>query len=127
MATFPAKYFLTSTKYPDSGTRIQMGRSYTFNAPSASPDLRIFTLTLAGMQYFLDGAGAIDLTVHTDRNMAVLDEFYRDHQTHLSFDFNHPVYGTLQCKFNRPLEIPNGLPGGNGVVESFSVELIEIP
>lgn len=126
MATFPATYYQTSTKYPNSGTRIQMGRSYTYTAPQVSPDQRIFTLSLAGMQYFVTN-NVIDLTVSTERNMAVLDAFYREHLLYKSFDFNHPVYGIILCKFNQPLEIPKGIPGGNGVLEPFTVELIEIP
>lgn len=127
MATFPCEYFLISTKYPDSGTRIQLGNSYTYTAPPMAADQRIFRLTLAGMQYFVNANGTINTTTETNRNMAVLEAFYNEHKLYLAFDFNHPVLGAMTCKFNRPLEIPNGIPGGNGVLESFEVELMEIP
>lgn len=127
MATFPCEYFLFSTKYPDSGSRIQLGNSYVYTSPPPAPDQRVFRLTLAGMQYFVTPEGVIDLFTSTSRNMAVLELFYNDHKLYLPFDFNHPVLGLVSCKFNRPLEIPQGMPGGNGVLESFELELIEIP
>jgi hypothetical protein len=110
-----------------SGARIQMGNSYTYTAPPTAPDQRLFTVALSGMQYFVDTNGAIDLVTDLSRNMAHLDSFYNDHKLYLSFDFNHPIYGLVKCKFNRPLEIPNGVQGGNGLVEGFSLELIEMP
>lgn len=127
MAVFPCKYFTNATKYPESGARIQFGNSYVFTAPPTAPDQRSFILTLSGMQYFVASDGSIDRSEQPERNMAVLEDFYNDHKTYLSFQFEHPVYGMLNCKFARPLEIPTGIPGGNGVLESFEVELMEIP
>lgn len=127
MAVFPALYFSFATKHPSSGSRMEMSRSYVYTTESDAPDQRAFVLTLTGMQYFLTTGGAIDLTPSPERNMAVLEAFYVTHRLAKSFDFDHPVYGTLTCKFNKPLEIPDGIPGGNGVLEAFSVELIEIP
>ena len=127
METFPAKYFRYSTKYPESGTRIQLGRSYQFDTMPEAPDQRIFNLTLVGMTYFLDGFGAIDLTQVPELNLAVLEKFYNDHKRATSFYLDHPVYGQVECKFNRPLEIPEGIVGGGGTVGDIQVELIEIP
>jgi hypothetical protein len=127
MAIFPCTYFTYATRYPESGARIQFGNSYTFAAGPTAPDQRIFTLTLPGMQYFVDQNGDIDLITEGNRNMAVLESFYNTHKLHLVFDFNHPVHGLIQCRFNRPLEVPEGIPGGNGVLEDVTVELIEIP
>lgn len=127
MATFPCTYFRISTKYPDSGTRIQLGNSYMFAAPPTAPDQRIFRLTLVGMQYFVNSNNTINTTTSPERNMAVLEAFYLAHKLYQSFDFNHPVLGLIVCKFNRPLEIPEGISGGNGIIESVEVELVEIP
>lgn len=127
METFPATYFLISTTYPESGKRIQLGNSYQYDAPPAAPDQRIFRLTLQGMAYFVDQNNQIDDTVFPGRNLAVLETFYNDHKRATPFIFNHPVYGNVTCKFNRPLEIPPGLPGGGGLVQDPEVELIEIP
>lgn len=127
MATFPCTYFTYATRYPDSGTRIQFGNSYQFDAGPTAPDQRIFTLTLSGLQYFVDGGGAIDLAEEPGRNMAVLEDFYNTHKLHVAFDLPHPVHGTISCKFNRPLEVPSGIAGGGGVVQDVNIELIEIP
>lgn len=127
MAVFPATFFRFSTKYPDSGSRIQFGRSYQFDTPPESPDQRIFLIKLMGMQYFLTAGQALDRTIKPERNLALLEDFYNAHKRATEFTLNHPVYGAVVCKFNRPLEIPEGIPGGNGLVPEFEVELIEIP
>lgn len=127
METFPVTHFQFSTKYPQSGTRVQLGKSYQFDAPPKAPDQRMFVLTIMGLQYFTDSQGQLDLLVHPERNVAVLDQFYQDHKTAFPFLFNHPVYGEVTVKFSRPLEIPRGIIGGEGVVETFDVELLEIP
>lgn len=127
MAVFPALYFTYSTKYPESGTRIQLGRSYQFDALPAAPDQRIFKLNLMGMKYFVTSGGELDLVTNPSRNMAVLEAFYNEHKRAVAFTFNHPVYGAVNCKFNLPLEIPEGITGGDGALPSFNVELIEIP
>lgn len=127
MAVFPAKYFRFSTKYPQSGTRIQLGRSYQFDTPPEAPDQRIFVLKLQGMQYIVGSQGNLNANLEPERNMLALENFYNDHKLATSFTFDHPVYGSLTCKFNRPLEIPEGLAGGDGVLPEFEVELIEQP
>lgn len=127
MALFPATYFTVQTKYPQSGSRVQLGNSYTYTAPPLAPDQRSFIVKLQGMAYFVDSNGLIETVSQPGRNMAVLEDFYSNHKLYLTFQFTHPVYGLLNCKFSRPLEIPDGLPGGNGLLPSFEVELIEIP
>jgi hypothetical protein len=127
METFPPTYFIYSTRYPESGQRIQLGNSYQFDTPPAAPDQRIFRLTLQGMCYFVDQNNEIDEVYQPGRNLAVLDKFYNDHKRAHAFIFPHPVYGNVICKFNTPLEIPPGVPGGNGLVQDPEVELIEIP
>lgn len=121
MAVFPAKYFRFSTQYPQTGTRIQLGKSYQFDAPPEAPDQRIFKLKLQGMKYF------DDLVTEPGRNMLVLENFYNAHKLATSFTLDHPVYGSVSCKFNRPLEIPEGIAGGDGALPEIEVELIEQP
>lgn len=127
MAVFPASYFTVQTKYPNSGTRIQLGNSYMYTSPPVAPDQRIFIVKLQGMTYFLNANGTINTTTQTGRNMAVFEQFYLDHKLYMTFDFTHPVYGLVKCKFNKPLEIPEGIAGGVGILPSFDVELVEIP
>lgn len=127
MAIFPAEYFTWTTKYPDSGLRIAFARSYAYTAGPTAPDQRIFVLRLQGMQYFLYPLGSIDRVSEAGRNLAKLEDFYQAHKLHVAFDLNHPVYGTVSCKFNRPLELPEGVQGGNGLVDIVEVELLEQP
>lgn len=127
MATFPVTHFLHSVRYPESGQRMQLGRSYMHTSDDPAPDQRLFTLTLTGMQFFCDDNGDLDDSQEVPRNMLVLEDFYLEHKLHKSFDFDHPFYGTLLCKFNKPLEIPEGIPGGDGILEEIKIELIEIP
>lgn len=127
MAVFPAVYFTSTTKYPESGNRISLANSYDFTSGPSAPDQRIFTLKLQGMQYFVTSGGAIDLSPEPGRNMAVLEAFYLLHKLHVTFDFTHPVYGVVRCKFNRPLEIPEGERGANGLLVDFDMELREQP
>lgn len=127
MATFPATYFTVQTKYPQSGSRVQLGNSYLYTAPPLAPDQRIFNVKLQGMTYFVNANGTINTTLQIGRNMAVLEQFYLDHKLYLTFQFPHPVYGTVNCKFNQPLQIPEGVEGGSGMLPAFEVELVEIP
>lgn len=126
MAVFLPGFFTYTTKYPDSGTRIGFARSYVYAAGPTAPDQRTFVLKLQAMQYFMIGLTPDDLS-HPDRNLWAFEQFYRNHLLHQSFDFNHPVYGPLVCKFNRPLELPEGIQNGNGIIDTLEVELIEIP
>jgi hypothetical protein len=127
MAVFPATYFTYSVQYPESGTRIQLGGSYQFDALPDAPDQRIFMLNVQGMAYFTDAGGVIDTVINPDRNMAGLEAFYNTHKRATAFTFNHPIYGAVSCKFLNPLKIPEGIAGGGGNIATFSVELIEQP
>lgn len=126
MKQFNFPYHTQSTEYPESGTRVQLGNSYVFTAPPSGPDMRRFRLSFPTMVYYVTGE-TIDLTKRPQLNLAVLEKFYNDHKMHKSFLYPHPVYGNVECKFFSPLKIPEGLPGGNGAVKDFTIELIEVP
>lgn len=128
MLTFPITAFKIETVYPESSVRLQFGKSWTFTAPPDAPDQRTFKLYLTGMKYYVDENKVIDEETNASiNNLAVLDNFYQEVRMYTWFNFNHPVYGTLVCSFNKPLTIPKGVEGGNGVVEDFEVELLEQP
>ena len=126
MAVFPCIYFLHTTRYPESGTRIALANSYDFTTAPVAPDQRIFTLTLQGMAYFTV-SGVLSASPSPERNLKNLEDFYATHRLWKSFDFNHPVYGTVVCKFNTPLELPKGIVDGGGMVEDFDIQLREQP
>lgn len=71
--------------------------------------------------------GSVSPTLRYPVNLKALEDFYNEHKMHKSFLYPHPVYGNVECKFFSPLKIPEGLPGGNGAVKDFTIELIEVP
>jgi hypothetical protein len=130
MDTFNFPNHRFSTKYPDNGIRVQFGKSYTFAAAPDSPDQRTWVLKFAGFKYYLDGAGALDVTTNASRNnLGTLEAFYKEHGTWKSFTYPHPnpAVGAVAVRFDKPLEIPDGIAGGDGMVPEFDVTLIEVP
>ena len=71
--------------------------------------------------------GAPDVARLPKLNFYRLEQFYLAHKLWRSFNYNHPQYGMLVVKFNKPLETPKYVEGQPGALESFSVELLEIP
>lgn len=126
MATFNFPYHSVETEYPNSGTQIKLGNSYAYTAPPEAPDQRLFKLSFPLLKYF-EVNGAIDSSVEPQINLAALELFYNLHKMSATFTYPHPVYGELACKFNKPLKIPKGIPGGGGAVPNIDVELIEVP
>lgn len=127
MEVFAWPYHRIVTEYPESGFRVELGNSYTYTAPPPAPDQRKFTLKFQTMFYWEDGVGGIDRIRQPELNMACLEDFYNAHKLYKSFIYSHPVYGDLVVKFNKPLHIPEGIPGGTGAVMPFEVELLEQP
>lgn len=127
MATFNFPYHTIETENPESSVRIQLGGSYTFTAPPSDPDQRIFTLHFSVMKFFLDEDEAINEEINPLLNMMTLIRFYHEHKTYKSFQYNHPIHGTLEVRFNKPLPEPEGLANGDGAVKGFDVSLVEVP
>lgn len=114
--------------YPDSGARIQMGKSWVYTVQPESPDQRIFTLEFKGMRYFMNFAtGAVDTTFKPQHNMALLELFYQAHKTWDTFTYVHPIWGAMNVRFSLPLKTPKGIEDGGGMVESFEITFIEVP
>lgn len=130
MATWPFTAFRIRTAYPDNATRVKFGRGYTATAQSNSPDERMFTLKLKGFKYYLTGGGALDITTNaTLNNVGNLQAFYQTHGTWKAFDFPHPdpSIGTISCRFDKPLDLPEGIEGADGMLPEFEVKFIEVP
>lgn len=127
LADFTWKYHRVSTSYPESGRRMELGGSYMFSAEPDGPDQRSFTLYFDTMKYFVDSAGQIDRATFPELNFALLDDFYKSNRLWRTFTYEHPAYGVLNVKFAKPLEVPKGMSDGNGALEGFSIDLIEIP
>lgn len=131
LQVFDFPYHKQSTEYPESGTRVQLGGNYIFTAPPSGPDLRRFTLKFETMVYYVGpthsaATPSVDLVKNPQINLGRLEKFYNDHKLHKSFIYPHPVYGNVECKFQKPLKIPEGNENGNGSVKDFEVEFMEI-
>lgn len=127
METFNFPYHLENTEYPESSTRMQFGKNWTFAAAPNAPDDRVFMLTFEALKYFLDSEGQIDTTTEPLKNMGALEEFYQNHGTWKNFLYDHPRFGVVTVKFKRPLVTPKPLPYGTGATEAFEIVLIEQP
>jgi len=126
LEVFDFPFHKVKTVNPESGIRGQFGNSYIFTAPPTAPDQRIFKLSFAAMRFYTEGS-EVSATVNPTFNMKNLIDFYHAHKLFLSFHYPHPVYGTLEVRFNKPFEEPESLLGGGGTTEAFEVEFIEIP
>ena len=81
-----------------------------------------------GFKFYVDKEGKYDETTNAAiNNMKALEAFYLAHRTYKHFIF--PLHGleNVTCRFRTPLEIPEGLAGGGGVVAPFTIQLIEKP
>lgn len=126
MDLFDFDYHTFSTKYPENPTRMQLGNSYMYTATPTAPDQRIITLYFSSMKMYTDPlTGVPDFTTNPAINFNRLEKFYQDHRQHVSFNYQHVVYGLLVVKFNKALETPKA--GLHGLMPDFSVELLEIP
>lgn len=128
MKTFPMTHFRFETKYPESSTKVQLGRSWVFTAKPDAPDQRVFVLYFTGMKYYVATNNVLDLMTNKEiNNLGVLETFYQSVLTWDKFFLKHPLYGKLVVMFNKPLAIPTGVANGLGTVDDFSIELLEIP
>jgi len=125
METFDFNYHSFSTKYPETGTRMKLGKSYTYTASSTAPPQRTITLHFDKMQVLMISPGVPDVTSKPEMNFMRLDAFYRRHELHASFLYKHELYGDLVVKFAKPLEMPRVARGG--WVPAFTLELEEQP
>jgi len=103
------------------------GRSYTKVGRLNTPTARSFRLVFPTLGCYPKPDGTLDLEASPRLNFALLDRFYRTHRTAESFIYPHPTYGNLKVRFQEPLTLPKGLPGGNGFLTGVEVKLLEIP
>lgn len=130
LSTFDFHIHTVTTTYPETGERLQLGGGYMFTATPTAPDQRILTLAFEPgvmRNYWDEILVQPDVTTNPTRNFYRLEQFYRTHRLHLSFEYTHPQYGLLVVKFNKPLVTPKALLQRFGEVDGFTVELIEQP
>ena len=127
MATFDFPNHRVRVDYPESSPRLSMGNGYIFAAAPSGPDVRTYTLTFEdGYKYFFDGEDNLDVVTNAAiNNFGTLEAFYQTHKLYEPFTYNHPIYGALMVRFNKPLRTPEGIKNGNGALKGFELEFID--
>jgi hypothetical protein len=126
-ATFDFPLHMVEDKNTDPGNRVQLGNSYMFATPPTAPTPRVFVLSFETMWRGLKADGTMDTTTLAQTNAGALWAFYQTYQLHKTFQYQHPWFGAVNVRFNKPLELPKGRKGADGWTEAFSIELIEQP
>lgn len=127
MDNFDFDYHVVKTQWPDNAEKMQFGNSYMFTSKPRGPAQRLFILTFPGMKRYLNSDGSMDATTNPKLNYTRLENFYAAHQCWASFNYSHPVYGTLVVKFAKPLADPDPIPEGDGALGAFEIQLLEQP
>jgi hypothetical protein len=121
------KYSAATIQWPDNGFRVQFGNSYVFAAAPTSPPPRTLSVTVNGKRAYAKSDGTADDNAALDENVLNLVAFYASVQLWRSFTYVDPLLGSLTVKFNKPLQLPAVMPGGNGVYPPITLELMEQP
>lgn len=118
------------TEYLPNGFSVNFGGGYSFDADGEYPPLKRFILTFKGYQYYLktvNGIEVIDEERNIDKNnMKALENFYLRHLLYKTFEYNSPVYGKVLVRFAEPLQIPEGIENGRGILNEFNITLKEV-
>lgn len=120
-------YHTCSVRYPERGSQVQMGGSYTYSVKPAAPVARELTLNFDLMKWVRNAQGILSAVPEPEINIMRLDNFYREHEMHTDFIYPHEVYGNMVVKFKAPLEIPPAKRDSFGSVFGVVVSLIEQP
>lgn len=123
--TFP--YHTVETEYAELSVSGTTGTSYKVTAPIRAPSIRSFTLNFPTMLILTDLEGNLSPLPSSELNLLALERFYQTNRMARPFVYNHPLFGWTRCRFAEPLKIPQGIVGGGGSVEGFSVKLMEEP
>lgn len=129
MATFDFPYHTYETQYQENQFRARLGGNWLWTAAPDAPEQRIFKLSFKAMRWFFTSLSSdtIDRTATPQLNIAALEDFYKAHLLHTTFVYPAVYHGNVNCKFNKPFILPKGVEGGNGTVQGFELEFIEIP
>ncbi len=127
VAQFDFPYHVCSDQYPESSTRVRFGQGYEFASLPQGPDQMTYRLQFPAMWFYEASQGVLDITENSTRNAGKLQAFYESVRLYDVFNYPHPSRGMVPVRFKKPLPELVGIPGGNGQVSPFEVELIEQP
>ena len=126
LEVFPFMKHSYQIAWPDSSSRMQFGKGYTFAAKPNAPDQLQFTLHFPVMFVYATPDGTIDLNTNPELNMGLLVDFYERHRLYEKFVYDSAYKGPVTVRFANPLSFKMD-PKGGGAVEAFQIELVTQP
>jgi len=121
LQTFNFPYHSVQTEYPNRGLSVALGGGWEYTVKPNTPIAVDLTLTFAAMKRFDEGLVLTDR--QEDISLARLETFYREHEMHEYFLYEHPNLGNMVVKFSAPLVVPPGTIGGDGAVLNLTFRL----
>lgn len=125
MATwdFVPKHMVVENLPPEQAKGLSMN-GWFFSAKPNVPWQYKFKVTVNGLQWFLNNDGSYNDGTNGPINARRFEQFVVDHGLWKVFDFPHPHFGTIQCRFSNLPAVPKGEVNANGVIAPFEVELV---
>ena len=110
------------------GMKVQLGGGYSFATDGAYPLIHLLRLKFTGYKWYTQADGkTLDYETNKNiNNLGALYNFYKDKLQYKTFTYQDEVLGLINVRFDQPLIPPFGLKRGNGVVEDFEVQLIQV-
>ena len=126
MERFNFPYHQFETDYPERGKILKMAGNWDYSVTPPAPLSRDFILKFPLLQFFEDSDVA-GLSAQQQGYCAnLLEDFYLEHETFKAFIYEHPRHGDCIVKFKKPLRLPAGNIGENGVIRDISLTLTEM-
>lgn len=120
---FCPDYMVPRTKPPQASQVMSMN-GWAFSAKPKVPYQKTFVVKLQGMRWYLLANNLYDEVTNPQYNARLLEKFYEAHGVWQAFDFPHPHFGTLSCKFSQPVEVPEAIVNSGGLIDGFDITLV---
>lgn len=116
-----------SVEHKTTANSITLGSGYNLSVRSDSPEMKRWKLTFYGYKWYLNQDGSIDYETNKSKNnFGRLIDFAQRHDVVEPFIYSDPVYGDTLVRFENKIDEPVVIRNSGGVVENFSVNLVEV-
>jgi len=116
-----------TTLVRDNASVMSLG-GWQFTAKPTTPFQRRFKVMLHGLCWYTNSNdGRYDPYYRPRHNARRLELFYQEHEMWKPFLWVHPHlgYAPLTCRFQSPLNVPEGIENSGGLISALEVNLIE--
>lgn len=114
---------VAETLAPDEMT-IKDFNGWDYTPSPVLPYRRKFLITLEGLRWYFNSNGTIDYVTDTAHNAGLLESFYTTHRKHKPWNFTHEWLGTLELRFEVPLNVPKALKDSGGLLGPLEITAI---